>query len=305
MWLVSTSNYESNKKRKPRILIYYCPVCGCLLQDESDDLNARLNHAFSHSLSEWQASYDAEDFVTDFLSLHEFYQTYGIRNVDTRKILLHVGKREGADLRGRESTGNGSRETSMALLARANKALGIEFVQDFADREGFRRNLAVRIRARNRARERTRVKNRSKVIEGSITFESDCYRRPTRDLEEIRLIKEGETILGKLELTIPYRKKTDIKFAKDYGGDYPSRVLIDWFDILPEFRKKGLGQSCYYALERIIREKYNPAEIVLKSAVWNPRPFWEKMSYSLVRKDGSLDTMVKRFHETGGRASES
>jgi len=279
-----------NKKR----LRYYCPVCGAVLEPTDEG----WNHGFTHSLRDWQTAYDAEDYVQSFLGLDDFYEKYSIRGLDTRKMLLQVGLREGVDRRGREATGGGTRETAIALLTRANEALGVNYVEDFTDKEGHDRRRRAIERSRQRAHGRRKAKNRVIVSKGTLTLESHPFHYPTRDVWEKGVIKEDEIEVGKFELDVPYRKKTLIKFAQTQNVDFPSDVKIVWFEILPKFRRRGLGRKCYDALENAVRERYDPDEISLKTAVWDVKGFWEKMGYAL--NDQYLGpekrySMVKKF----------
>ncbi len=264
----------------------YCPVCGILLEPT----NEGWNHGFAHSLNDWQVVYDAEDFVANFLGMDEFYEKYQIINLDTRKMLLQVGLREGVDRGGREATGGGTRETAIALLNRANEALGVRYVQDFTDKEGHDRKRTAIMRSRLRSRENTRAKNRFIVKDGRFTIESERFREPTRDIWEKGVIKVGELHLGRFRLDIPYRSKSLTRLI-------PSQVKIDWFEIRPGFRRKGYGRRCYEVVQKMILERYDPDELTLKTAVWNVKGFWEKMGFSLLGKysgEGKRYSMRKK-----------
>jgi hypothetical protein len=282
-----------NKKR----VCYYCPICGTLREPSEEG----WNHGFSHPLRDWQ-TYDAEGFIVDYLGVDDFYEKYGITNLDTRKMLLQVGMREGVDRRGREATGGGTRETAIALLTRANAALGIKYVEDFRDKEGHDKKRRRIERARYKARERREAKNRVIFTQGAITIVSDHFHYPTRDVWERRVVKEDEVEVGKFELDIPYRSKALTKFAQTQTVDFPAQVIIDWFEIFSKFRGNGLGRKCYEALEGSIRERYDPDEIGLKTAVWDVKGYWEKMGYALIGQYLGPDTrysMVKKFLRQG------
>jgi ribosomal protein S18 acetylase RimI-like enzyme len=253
-------------------------------------------------LRDWQTAYDAEGFIVDYLGVDDFYEKYGITNLDTRKVLLQVGMREGVDRRGREATGGGTRETAIALLTRANAALGIKYVEDFRDKEGHDKKRRRIKRARYMARERREAKNRVIFTQGAIKIVSDPFHYPTRDVWERGVVKEGEVEVGKFELDIPYRSKALTKFVQTQTVDFPAQVIIDWFEIFSKFRGKGLGRKCYEALEGSIRERYDPDEIGLKTAVWDVKRYWEKMGYALIGHYLGQDTrnsMVKKFRRQG------
>jgi len=217
-------------------------------------------------------------------------------------MLLQVGLREGVDRRSREATGSGTRETAIALLTRANQALGVTYVEDFTDKEGHDRRRKAIVSSRRRALEKRKAKNRIRFSKGTLTIESDPYHYRTRDVWEKGVIKERKVEVGNFELDIPYRNKSQIKFAQKHNVDFPSKVEIVWFEILPKFRKRGLGRKGYDALESTIRERYDPDEITLKTAAWDVKGFWKKMRFATTGQSAGRDrrfSMLKKFQKAG------
>ncbi len=95
------------------------------------------------------------------------------------------------------------------------------------------------------------------------------------------IMKEGSTILGGFELSIPYRRVEQ----KAYW------INIWDFKVAPEHQRKGFGTACYFALEKMILEKYRPEEIHLRATTPDSKRFWEKLGYTTTHDQG----MKKRF----------
>jgi GNAT superfamily N-acetyltransferase len=91
------------------------------------------------------------------------------------------------------------------------------------------------------------------------------------------VMKEDSNLLGKFELSIPYR---------EIEPKTPYWIIIWAFDISPDYRHRGYGRACYFALEKLIMEKYRPDEIYLEYGTTvngypsDSKGFWEKVGYS-------------------------
>ena len=96
-------------------------------------------------------------------------------------------------------------------------------------------------------------------------------------------MKRGSKVLGKFELNIP---------SPSGWAGIPYYVVIWWFEVFPEHRHRGFGRDGYFALEKMIIEKYDAEEIYLEYPIpqtidgepWDVKGFWEKLGYAVKRE---------------------
>ena len=107
------------------------------------------------------------------------------------------------------------------------------------------------------------------------------------------IMKENGIVLGKFDLSIPYR---------EIEPRTPYWVIIWTFDISPDYRHRGYGRVCYFALEKMILEKYSPDEIYLEYGTTvagypsDSRGFWEKVGFNSTQGQTMKKNLIPRAH---------